>query len=62
MAARNFVKNQLVTVTKGHYKGRPGKIKWIDPTDSYCMVVLTDTPREGDVSINNMTWEHMKKR
>lgn len=62
MAARNFVRNQLVTVTHGHYSGRPGKIKWISTDDSYCMVVLTDTPQEGDVSINNMTWSVMKKR
>lgn len=62
MAARNFVRNQLVTVTKGHYKNRPGKIKWISPNDDYCMVVLTDTPQEGDVSINHMTWSDMRKR
>lgn len=62
MPPRNYVLLQNVTVTRGHYKGRPGKIKWIDPTDSYCMVVLTDTPNEGDVSINNMTWKDMRKR
>lgn len=62
MASRNFVRNQLVTVTRGHYKNRPGKIRWVSADDSYCIVVLTDTPQEGDVSINNMTWKDMKKR
>lgn len=62
VAPRNYIRDSLVTVTRGHYKNRPGKIKWISPDDKYCMVVLTDTPQEGDVSINNMTWKDMRKR
>ena len=62
MPKRNYLRDQLVTITSGHYSGRPGKIKWISPEDDYCMVVLTDTPQEGDVSINNVTWKQMKKR
>lgn len=60
MAAEYRV-GQRVKVTTGHYKGRPGVIRTVEDNGKYCMVTLTDTPGPNDVSINNMTWAHMKK-
>lgn len=53
---------QKITVTRGHYSGRPGVIRTVEDGGKYCMVTLTDTPGPNDVSINNMTWSDMKRR
>ncbi|QIQ63018.1 hypothetical protein SEA_MOAB_155 [Streptomyces phage Moab] len=58
----NFKVNQKVTVTRGHYKGRPGIIRHVHRDGNYCVVALTDTPMPNAVTINNMTWNDMRKR
>lgn len=58
-----MIVGQLVTLTTGHYKGRPGIITEVNKNK--CVVVLTDTvnyPQYADVTINNVTSSDYQRR
>lgn len=51
-----MIRGQLVTITRGHYKDRPGIITEISA--GKCTIALTDTPnypKHYDVTIRNCT-------
>jgi len=60
--SKEYKVGQKVQVTRGHYAGRPGIIRYIHDDGKACTVSLTDTRGPNDVTINRMTWNDMKKR
>lgn len=53
--------HQKVTVTKGHYKGRPAIIIELNRDGTYA-VTLTDTPELNDVVIRSVKHNELKAR